>query len=103
MDWKRVPSGASGRAGDMTGQVQIRITAACLCQCDHMDAAIDRAADVIYRRHQRGGPCIAGDLQAGMISILTYVDDEDCDERLPQLRALCLAIEGSSHIHFSQR
>ncbi len=60
-----------------------------------MDAAMERAADVIYRRHQRGGPCIAGDLEAGVISILTFVDDEDCDAWLPQLRALCLAIEGS--------
>lgn len=59
-----------------------------------MDAAMDRAADVIYRRHQRGGPCIAGDLKSGVISILTFVDDEDCDAWLPQLRALCLAIEG---------
>jgi hypothetical protein len=78
----------------MTGQVEIRITAACLRHGDNMDAAMDRAADVIYRRHQRGGPCVAGDLTTGMISILTFVDDEDCDAWLPQLRALCLAIEG---------
>jgi hypothetical protein len=45
-------------------------------------------------RHQRGRPCIAGDLKSGVISILTFVDDEDCDAWLPQLRALCLAIEG---------
>jgi hypothetical protein len=78
----------------MTGPVEIRIAAACLLHAEHMEAAMDRAADVIYRRHQRGGPCIAGDLQAGVISILTFVDDEDCDAWLPQLRALCLAIEG---------
>jgi len=53
-----------------------------------------RAADVIYRRYHQGGPAIAGDLDTGVISILTFVDDEDCDSWLPQLRALCLAIEG---------
>lgn len=79
---------------DMTGPVEICITAACLLDAVHMDAAIGRAADVIYRRHQRGRPCIAGDLQAGLISIRTIVDEEDCDAWLPQLRALCLAIEG---------
>jgi hypothetical protein len=59
-----------------------------------MDAAMDRAADVIYRRHQGGRPSIAGDLKAGVISILTFIADEDCDAWLPQLRALCLAVEG---------
>ena len=78
----------------MTGQVEIRLTAACLRSGEHMDAAMDRAADVIYRRHQRGRPSIAGDLGTGVISILTFVDDEDCDAWLPQLRALCLAVEG---------
>jgi hypothetical protein len=86
---RRVESGFA-----MTGQVEIRITAACLLQTEHMDAATDRAADVIYRRHPRGGPSIAGDLRAGVLSVLTAVDDEDCDAWLPQLRALCLAIEG---------
>lgn|GEM_PF-6314755 len=79
---------------DVTGQVEIRIAAACLLDEEHMGAAMDRAADVIYKRHQRGGPSIAGDLNTGVISILTFVDDEDCDAWLPQLRALCLAIEG---------
>jgi hypothetical protein len=78
----------------MTGQVEIRITAACLLQGEHMEAALDRAADVIYKRHQQGEPSIAGDLDTGVISILMFVDDEDCDAWLPPLRALCLAIEG---------
>jgi hypothetical protein len=59
-----------------------------------MGAAMDRAADVIYKRHPRGSPSIAGDPVTGVISILTFVDDEDCDAWLPQLRALCLAVEG---------
>lgn len=83
----------------MTGQVEIRLTAACLRSGEHMDAAMDRAADVIYRRHPRGGPSIAGDLSTGVISILTFVDDEDCDAWLPQLRALCLAVERQDRQH----
>ena len=39
-----------------------------------------------------GGPSITGDVATGVISMLTVVDDDDCDAWLPS--SMCLAVEG---------
>ena len=79
----------------MTGQVEIKVTAATLRDSATLDAAVDRAADVIYQGYPEGGPCVSGDLGSGELSLLLSVDIDKPEEWMSQLAALVQAVEGS--------
>jgi hypothetical protein len=78
----------------MTGQVEIEVTAARLRTSAALGAALQRACSVIYTDFMKGGPCVAGDIRRGTLSVLLSVDSEDAQEWLPQLRVLCSAVDG---------
>jgi hypothetical protein len=78
----------------MTGQIDIEVAAPGLRDSATLEAAIERAADVIYADFTRGGPCVAGNKATGTLSILLTVDDEGAAEWMPQLRVLCAAVAG---------
>jgi hypothetical protein len=79
----------------MTGQVEIKVTAPTLRDPAILDAAIDRAADVIYDGYPEGGPCVSGDLRSGELSLLLSVDIDKPEEWMPQLAVLVQAVGGS--------
>lgn len=78
----------------MTGQIEIRVTSPVLRTQPGLELALERAADVIYGAFPQGGPCVAGDLAEGALTLLFHADADTPEAWLPQLHVLCAVVHG---------
>ena len=79
-------------------QIELRVRAPVLRNREALETALDQAATQTYRDLPLGGPCVAGDLVTGEISVLVSVNPEQplswFATTLPLLEALAAAVPG---------